>query len=292
MTWRLSVEHVTTYAYLGDVFASYNEARLTPSRERQLVLDHRVQVSPRVAVMRYLDYWGSEVCAFDVTEPHQSLVVTGRSLVETGASRRLPTGGNATWERLNADIVRDEFHEFLTSSEYITCEDPRLTEAARDLAVDRPAAVDRGEFVSPAAVVEAACEWPRAHLTYESGATDVSTTASGALDVGRGVCQDFVHVALALLRACGIPARYASGYLHPHEDPEIGDTVTGQSHAWLEAWLGDWYPVDPTSGVDVGERHVLVAHGRDYGDVAPLKGVFHGPPDLAVDVRVSIARVA
>ena len=74
--------------------------------------------------------------------------------------------------------------------------------------------------------------------------------------------------------------------------PTIGDTVTGQSHAWLEAWLGEWYPVDPTSGAEVGERHVLVARGRDYGDVAPLKGVFHGPPDLSVDVRVAIERVA
>jgi transglutaminase-like putative cysteine protease len=292
MTWRLSVEHVTTYAYLGDVFASYNEARLTPARDRQLVLDHRVQVQPRVAVMRYIDYWGSEVCAFDVTEPHQRLVVTGRSLVETGASRRLPTGGDETWERLNAEVVRDEFHEFLMSSAFVTCEDPRLVEAARHLAVDRPVETDPYDFVTPAAVVEAASAWTREHLVYEPGATDVSTTASGALDVGRGVCQDFVHVAIALLRACGIPARYASGYLHPDDAAQIGDTVTGQSHAWLEAWLGDWYPVDPTSGVEVGERHVLVARGRDYGDVSPLKGVFHGPPDLSVDVRVAIERVA
>jgi transglutaminase-like putative cysteine protease len=287
MTWRLSVEHVTTYAYLGDVFASYNEARLTPARDRQLVLDHRVVVSPRVSLMRYADYWGSEVCAFDVTEPHQKLVVTGRSLVETNASRPLPTTGNATWERLNADEVRDEFHEYLTSSEFVTCEDPRLLAAARELHASDPNAV-----VTPAAVVEAACEWTREQLVYEPGATDVHTTAAGALDVGRGVCQDFVHVALAVIRACGIPARYASGYLHPSGDAEIGDTVTGQSHAWLEAWLGDWYPVDPTSGADVGERHVLVARGRDYGDVTPLKGVFHGPPDLSVEVRVAIERVA
>ena len=120
----------------------------------------------------------------------------------------------------------------------------------------------------------------------------MSTTSSGALDLGRGVCQDFVHVAIALLRACGIPARYASGYLHPDVHAGIGDTVTGQSHAWLEAWLGSWYPVDPTSGAEVGERHVLVARGRDYGDVAPLKGVFHGLADLSVDVRVAIERVA
>jgi transglutaminase-like putative cysteine protease len=286
MTWRLSVEHVTTYEYVGDVFASYNEARLTPARDPQLVLDHRVTVNPRVAVMRYIDYWGSEVCAFDVTEPHRRLVVTGRSLVETAPSRTLPTNGNATWERLNGDFVRDEFHEYLTSSEYVTCEDPRVVDAARGLDDDP------SEVVTPASVVNAACEWTRANLVYEPGATDVHTTASGALDVGRGVCQDFVHVAIALLRACGIPARYASGYLHPSEDAEIGDTVSGQSHAWLEAWLGDWYPVDPTSGADVGERHVLVARGRDYGDVTPLKGVFHGPPDLSVDVHVAIERVA
>ena len=285
MTWRLSVEHTTTYAYVGDVLASYNEARLTPSRDRQLVLDHRVQVVPRVPIMRYVDYWGSEVCSFDVTEPHHRLVVTGRSLVETGPSRAMPAG--AGWEQLRADALRDEFYEYLTGSSYVSCDDPRVVEAARVLT--QFDLLDSGQ---PAAVVSAATDWTRAQLAYEPGATDVSTTASGALDVGRGVCQDFVHVAIAVLRACGIPARYASGYLHPDADAAIGDTVTGQSHAWLEAWLGEWYPVDPTSGAKVGERHVLVARGRDYGDVAPLKGVFHGPPDLSVDVRVAIQRVA
>jgi transglutaminase-like putative cysteine protease len=282
VTWRLSVEHVTTYAYAGDVLASYNEARLTPCRVGQLVLDHRVQVSPRVPIMRYVDYWGSEVCAFDVSEPHQRLVVTGRSLVETTPTRTLPQDRDDAWERLGADGPRDEFHEYLTGSAFVDCDDPRVVAAASALA----------QSAGPSAVVAAAADWTRSQLAYEPGATDVSTTSSGALDLGRGVCQDFVHVSIALLRACGIPARYASGYLHPQEDAAIGDTVTGQSHAWLEAWLGDWYPIDPTSGTEVGERHVLVARGRDYGDVAPLKGVFHGPPDLSVDVRVAIERVA
>jgi transglutaminase-like putative cysteine protease len=167
-------------------------------------------------------------------------------------------------------------------SAFVTPDDPRVVAAASVLT----------QSGDPCSVVVAASAWTRDHLGYESGATDVSTTSSGALDIGRGVCQDFVHVAIALLRACGIPARYASGYLHPHEDARIGNTVTGQSHAWLEAWLGEWDPIDPTSGAEVGERHVLVARGRDYGDVAPLKGVFHGPPDLSVDVRVAIERVA
>jgi transglutaminase-like putative cysteine protease len=287
MTWRLSVEHVTTYEYAGDVLASYNEARLTPSRDGQLVLDHRLQIVPRVPVMRYVDYWGSEVCSFDVTEAHQRLVVTGRSLVETAPTRSVPVrgefgSGGTGWERLQTEELRDQFHEYLNGSGYIICDDPRIDAAARVLT----------EFDSPAAVVDAVGQWTREQLVYEPGATDVSTTSSEAIDVGRGVCQDFVHVAIALLRACGIPARYASGYLHPQEDATIGDAVSGQSHAWLEAWLGDWYPVDPTSGAEVGERHVLVARGGDYGDVAPLKGVFHGPPDLSVDVRVAIERVA
>ena len=114
---------------------------------------------------------------------------------------------------------------------------------------------------TPRETVEAVGAWVRERLAYEAGATDVSTNARSALELGRGVCQDFVHVALALLRAAGIPARYASGYLHPDVDAAIDDAVTGQSHAWLEAWTGSWQRIDPTSGADVAERHVLVARG-------------------------------
>jgi transglutaminase-like putative cysteine protease len=280
MNWRLAVEHVTTYSYAGDVLASYNESRITPARDEQLVLDHAVQVTPRVPIMRYVDYWGTEVCAFDVTEPHRTLVVTGSSLVETGPARPVPD--TIDWDHVRASEPRDEYWEYLTSSAFVPCDDARVVAAAAELAA----------LATPAAAVRAACEWTRNRLVYEPGATTVTTTASEALDLGRGVCQDFVHVAIAVLRACDIPARYASGYLHPHEDAEVGRTVTGQSHAWLEAWLGDWYPADPTSGAAAGERHVLVARGRDYRDVAPVKGVFHGPPDLNVDVRVTIKRVA
>jgi len=103
-----------------------------------------------------------------------------------------------------------------------------------------------------------------------------------------------VHVGLAILRAAGIPGRYASGYLYPtkEEDGEIGVTHAGESHAWLEGWAGDWYPIDPTSGSPVAERHVLVARGRDYADVAPLKGIYQGGPSHTLKVTVEITRVA
>ena len=133
----------------------------------------------------------------------------------------------------------------------------------------------------------------RDRVEYQTGTTSVSTTAIEALRAGRGVCQDYAHLGIAVLRAAGIPARYASGYLYPDElGALVGEMHQGESHAWLEAWVGDWHPIDPTSGSPVAERHVLVARGRDYTDVAPLKGVYHGGPSHSLDVAVELTRVA
>jgi transglutaminase-like putative cysteine protease len=145
---------------------------------------------------------------------------------------------------------------------------------------------------SPATALSDLSTWLREHVEYQPGSTSVSTTAVEVLRVGRGVCQDYVHLGLAVLRAAGIPARYASGYLYPEVGGAVGDTHRGDSHAWLEAWVGDWHPVDPTSGAAVAERHVLVARGRDYSDVAPLKGVYNGGPSRSLEVSVDLTRVA
>lgn len=106
------------------------------------------------------------------------------------------------------------------------------------------------------------------------------------------MCQDFTHVALGLLRARGIPARYVSGYLHPSSKAEPGQSVAGQSHAWIEAWVGDWMPFDPTNGSPVGERHVVVGRARDYADLPPLNGIFHGGPAKSLGVSVELTRLA
>jgi transglutaminase-like putative cysteine protease len=90
----------------------------------------------------------------------------------------------------------------------------------------------------------------------------------------------------------GIPARYVSGYLYPNADGAVGDTVAGQSHAWVEWWCGDWVAFDPTNGGPAGLRHVTVARGRDYADVTPLKGVYHGAPSTGLGVTVEITRLA
>ena len=113
-------------------------------------------------------------------------------------------------------------------------------------------------------------------VAYVPGSTGVQTNAVEAWQLGQGVCQDIAHVTLSLLRQAGVPARYVSGYLHPAKEPPVGETVTGESHAWVEAWLGNWWGFDPTNGIPAGERHVVVASARDYSDLPPLKGVYAG----------------
>jgi transglutaminase-like putative cysteine protease len=105
------------------------------------------------------------------------------------------------------------------------------------------------------------------------------------------VCQDFAHVTLAMLRAVGLPARYVSGYLHPAAEAEVGETMTGESHAWVEFWAGNWVAADPTSLAEVGARHVLLARGRDYADVRPLSGVYSGPAAEHFGVTVEVTRL-
>lgn len=132
----------------------------------------------------------------------------------------------------------------------------------------------------------------RSQVVYMPGATGVRTDAQEAWDQGRGVCQDMAHVTVALLHAAGLPARYVSGYLHADPAAEPGQTAVGESHAWVEYWAGSWRPCDPTSGAPVRERHVVAARGRDYGDIPPHKGIYHGAPASALTVTVEVTRLA
>jgi transglutaminase-like putative cysteine protease len=117
-------------------------------------------------------------------------------------------------------------------------------------------------------------------------------SAQEAWDQGQGVCQDIAHLTVALLREAGLPARYVSGYLHPQPEAGIGQATAGQSRAWVEYWVGSWAAAGPTNQAPVGECHVIVARGRDYADVPPLKGIYHGAPSRAMDVTVEVTRLA
>jgi transglutaminase-like putative cysteine protease len=282
MSWRLKVRHTTAYQYSGVIHASYNEARISPlDTPNQFTLEHRVEVHPAANLFRYRDYWGSRVHAFDLHQPHTELTVVGSSLVET-AQRTPNLDESVAWDAIDAPGLTDRFFEYLDDTR-MTGSDDAIAQIARELR----------EVPTPAVALSQLGEWLRAHVEYETGTTSVSTTAVEVLRAGRGVCQDYAHLGIAVLRSAGIPARYASGYLYPDElGGEVGVTHRGESHAWLEAWVGDWHPLDPTSGSPVAERHVLVARGRDYDDVAPLKGVYNGGPSHSLDVAVELTRVA
>lgn len=280
MPWRMRIRHRTTMQYSGTVHASYNEVRITPrTLDRQLTIAHHIDVSPAATLYSYVDAWQTVVHAFDVQQAHETLEVTGTSLVDSSPAAH---GAEAAgWDLLASERTRDDFCEFLSPSSRVagTAE---VGEVAQRLRGAR----------SPHEAVAATVDWIHSTFEYQPGATTVATTADEVLRARRGVCQDFAHVAIALLRSMGIPARYVSGYLHPAPDAEIGRAYAGESHAWIEAWTGSWQPADPTTGVEVGERHVLIGRGRDYADVAPLKGIYHGAAAESVEVEVELQRVS
>jgi transglutaminase-like putative cysteine protease len=285
MEGRIEITHRTGYEYAKPVAASYNEARLTPlTTPEQITLDARVTVTPSTRLFRYWDYWGTLVHAFDLHQPHDKLVVTSTSVVQTSDGNRHAGLGDpdVTWSAMDDASVRDRHFEFLMPSHFATADD-ELREQAATL---------RARAETPRESVALVVEWVRDQLTYAKGATSVTTSAVDAKRTGRGVCQDFVHLSAALLREMGVPCRYASGYFDSRVEANVGETVFGESHAWAEAWIGGWYPFDPTNDVPVDQRHVLVALGRDYRDVTPLKGVYSGSPSSTTSVSVELTRRA
>jgi transglutaminase-like putative cysteine protease len=278
---RLQITHRTGYRYADVVEASFNEVRMTPlSGEGQLLLSHSLEIHPLASIQRYVDYWGAQVEAFDVHVPHRILEVVAISMVDTAPT---PSGLPRTdWRTIRSPEVQDLNSEFLELTGYV--DDARI-DLTRAAIVDEMLAC-----ASPAEAATRAVAAVRARLAYTPGVTDVSTTAGEAWTSGHGVCQDFTHATLSLLRAAGIPARYVSGYLHT-EEPAMGRTVTGESHAWVEYWDGSWHAVDPTNDRSVGGAHVLVARGRDYADVPPLKGIYAGGQSEDLGVTVEITQV-
>ena len=279
---RLQITHHTGYRYADVVDASFNEVRMTPlSVDGQVLLSHHLQISPAALVQSYIDYWGAHVEAFDVHVAHRMLEITATSLVDTPQLRE--PGAGVGWDVIRSSQVQDDFAEYLATSEYV---DDAAIDTAREAIVSAMREADRPREAAIHAVAAV-----RGQITYTPGVTSVYTTAAQAWAAGHGVCQDFSHVTLSLLRAADIPARYVSGYLHS-EEPALGVSVVGESHAWVEFWDGEWIAIDPTNNRGVGAAHVVVARGRDYSDVPPLKGIYAGGASEGLGVKVEITQIA
>jgi transglutaminase-like putative cysteine protease len=207
------------------------------------------------------------------------LEVTSSSVVET--DRGDMPKDDVTWEDLRSEAVIDRFDEVLTPTGY-TPHSKRIARVGQRIA----------KYHDPQEAVIAAANWVHSELEYVPGTTGVHSSGLDAHREGKGVCQDFAHLTLILLRSMGIPARYVSGYLHPNKKAKIDDTIDGQSHAWVQAWTGGWWNYDPTNDADINEQYISVGVGRDYSDVSPLKGIYSGEGSTDLDVVVEITRLA
>ena len=279
---RLRIKHMTGFHYGGDVTASYNEARMLPaSAEGQLVLFSGLEILPISSQHTYVDYWGSRVSSFEILTPHKELSLTATSLVEVRPKMHAD-------QKLSWDVLG-------TAAESSTSYVEQLAQTRRTAPPDDVIAIAAeiaGRASSPCEAALEICTAIGDAVEYMHGVTAVTSTAKEAWAVRKGVCQDITHIALGALRSVGIPARYVSGYLHPKPNAEIGETIAGESHAWVEWFCGDWRGYDPTNLIDIGDRHVLVGRGRDYNDVPPLRGVYAGPYGSELFVSVEITREA
>ena len=273
--WRLRVTHETRFDYDGLARASYNELRVTPRTEqRQTALESRVVTVPPATQYGYVDYWGSQVVAFNVDRGHDRLSITGSSLVDTQSAE---TPADCSWR--DVEDASATMADHLSHNLY-TAPGPELAAIAAGLRAGTPLETARRVI-----------ERTQDALRYVRGVTTVHTSANEAYADGVGVCQDFAHLSLSLAKAAGLPSRYVSGYFHPELDATMGEEVTGETHAWIELWTGSWWGYDATNDCEVGERHVAVGRGRDYGDVPPVKGIYAGSAEHTMRVTVRVTRM-
>ena len=284
---RFHLVHVTEFVYDGPVSESYNEVRLRPMHDdAQSCLSFRLTTAPASPAFSYRDALGNWVHQVNVLPVHNRLRVQAESVVL--AHNVPPTDSVMPLSELGArhqDLV-EEYYDMLAASNYI----PHLAELAPLVAE-----AERRCDGTVAGFAHSAAELIHKRFQYVKGATHVNSSITDSLQLGAGVCQDFAHLLLGVLRKRGIPARYVSGYLVPQneDNPEakLEEVIGGQaSHAWAEAYIPDsgWMPLDPTLGAPVGMRHVRIAYGRDYADVAPVRGVYKGHAGQRLSVDVSV----
>jgi transglutaminase-like putative cysteine protease len=282
----LEVRHVTQYHYDALVRESVMELWMQPQKSgSQRLVSFELEVEPPAQMFSYADNFGNAVYHFDVPQPHERLTIVARSTVETQSPDDLPEAlDRGEWDRLKSDFVTGECFDFLRPHGFAV-ETPALSafiarrgwEALRH---NDPLSALRALNT---AIYEA--------FDYAPGATTADSPIDLALEHGRGVCQDFAHIMIAVCRSWGIPARYVSGYLFTHRG-EGDRSDPDATHAWVEVFLPSlrWVGFDPTNNVVAGERHIAVAVGRDYADVPPSQGVYKGEAESQLAVGVSVRR--
>jgi transglutaminase-like putative cysteine protease len=285
------ITHSTAYQYSSPVRVCHNYVMLTPREEFPAQChSYRLVIRPTPHVAgRRKDSFGNVVHSFSIEENHRQLTVTASSKV-TVSPRDWPAAEEtAPWERAALGIASREDRHWLEACQFLY-DSPRIRRsqefadfARQCFARDRPILLAAKEFTARV----------HKHFKYDAKATTVSTAAEDSFKLGLGVCQDFAHVQVACLRSLGLPARYVSGYLRTVPPPGKPRLVgADQSHAWVALYCGEelgWIDFDPTNNCLCGTDHIPIAWGRDYSDVAPIKGVFLGGGDHQLTVSVDVS---
>jgi transglutaminase-like putative cysteine protease len=282
---HFAIRFLTEYRYDVAVTDNLNALRVRPATtSTQRCDEFHTRIEPEARVSRHLDYFGTEVLEFGIPTSHEQLTIDVRARVVTSAPPDPPDG---TWDSLLTPSYVDAAGEFALPWQ----DQPALTGLE---SLDEALEGD-----SPLETLEQLCELIPDRFEYRPGATYVGSSIRDLLDLGAGVCQDFVHLSLVLLRRRGIAARYVSGYLWAAPEDHGTDSVEVDTHAWLEALLpgsdgrGEpvWVSADPTNRRLAGETHVKIGHGRFYSDVPPVKGLFMGGARSELTAAVTMSRL-
>ena len=290
---NFAIRYLTEYSYDSEVVDNLNALRVRPrDNSRQRCDEFSVRLTPEVRLHRHTDYFGTEVVEFEVSRPHRQLTVDVRARVSTRPAEEPP---QTTWEALGDPAYREAGGEFLLQTD----DAPGHPVLEQLLVAGTDAATPRDLVMQVATMIPDRFE-------YRKGATFVDSKILDLLEAGAGVCQDFVHLGLCLLRHRGIAARYVSGYLYASGDDESRESVEVDTHAWLEALLpvanpdpalpsptGEpvWIGADPTNRGLADSSHVKIGHGRHYADVPPIKGVYRGAASAELQASVTMTRL-
>jgi transglutaminase-like putative cysteine protease len=278
-----SVRHTTTFRYEPAVRESVMEVRLQPRSDgEQRCLNFALDVDPAANLMQYRDFAGNTVHHFDIAGRHTRVKVTAQSAVEVQSATSPRAADSGDWADLDALVTGNDHWEMLLPSHFAHSSKP-LERLAKELRCER-----RG---NPLALLTELNEAIYTLFAYVPNSTKVDSPIEEALKARQGVCQDFAHLMIALVRPLNIPCRYVSGYMFHRDQDEKDRSLEGASHAWVEALVPGlgWVAFDPTNNLVGGDRHIRVAIGRDYADVPPTRGVYKGEAQSELSVAVTVS---
>ena len=280
-----AIRHVTRYRYSRPVWQSIMEVRMHPRTDQaQRCFTFQLSVNPKARIFGFTDHFGNHVHHFDLPAHHRALTIVADALVNLDPPAPLPAAlPYSAWAELERQIRDEDLWPLLMPSQYARSS-PQLEALARELNLAERSGRD------PLTLLIDVINGIHRTFEYVKKSTGVNSPIEVSLESRQGVCQDFSHIMIAVVRNLGIPCRYVSGYLH-HDELHHDRSAEGATHAWVEALLpgAGWVGFDPTNGVITGGRHIRTAIGRDYADVPPTIGTMKGRAETELQVRVRVA---